>query len=204
METTKFLKYFLLLLPLLFIGNISLAKKGLSYQFKASKDGKSVEISINNMEGAEVQLMIKDANENIVVKRDINNESKYKATLDFSTLSVGKYTFIMNFEGNHLIRNFFITPDKNAILMSYTLTSHQSNLSLSVEFDKLLLTIGNEVNGPVKLALYNNKNVTIFDQKFIAGAKNLKKIDLSSFPEGTYRAVLTVEGNKYSDSFTIL
>ncbi|ANQ47396.1 DUF3244 domain-containing protein [Flammeovirga yaeyamensis] len=204
MKTNLLRAFIVLSLIFNFISFSSYAKKGISYNFIASKDAKSVVLSIENIEGAEVYIHIEDMDKQVILERKIKDEDKYSTVLDFNWLKVGKYIFTMSFEDNKVDREFFITPDKNAIFMNYSMTSLNTGLKISVNFDKLLLIIGNNLNGKVKLTLYNNRDKIMYEKRFIAGAMKLKRLDLSNFPEGTYTATLIYGDKKYSDSFTIL
>ncbi|KXX70040.1 hypothetical protein [Flammeovirga sp. SJP92] len=177
---------------------------GISYFFKASADGTSASIIFENLEGQEVNFIIEDAEGKVYTSKRVIASGKVKEDINFKSLPEGKYTFKMNFEDKLLVREFFVTPSNTAVMMNYQLASSNQKFKISVVKENLNIILGKEVEGFVKIKLYTNDGESVYNSKFVAGAKNVKRFDLSTLPTGTYTAELIIDGVSYSDSFSVL
>ncbi|NME67524.1 hypothetical protein [Flammeovirga aprica] len=177
---------------------------GISYFFKASTDGTSASIIFNNLEGEEISFQIEDAAGKVYTTKTVIASGKVKEDINFKSLPEGKYTFKMKFEDKMLVREFFVTPSNTAVMMNYQLASSNQKFKISVVKENLNIILGKEVEGFVKVRLYTTDGDTVYSSKFVAGAKNVKRFDLSTLPTGTYTAELVIDGVSYSDSFSVL
>ncbi|MBD0402534.1 hypothetical protein [Flammeovirga sp. EKP202] len=177
---------------------------GISYFFKASEDGTSASIIFQNLEGEEINFTIEDASGKVYTSKRVIASGKVKEDINFKSLPEGKYTFKMNFEDKMLVREFFVTPSNTAVMMNYQLASSNQKFKISVVKENLNIILGKNVEGFVKVKLYTTDGETVYNSRFVAGAKNVKRFDLSTLPTGTYTAELIIDGVSYSDSFSIL
>ncbi|WP_044201519.1 hypothetical protein [Flammeovirga sp. OC4] len=177
---------------------------GISYFFKASEDGTSASIIFQNLEGEEINFTIEDASGKVYTSKRVIASGKVKEDINFKSLPEGKYTFKMNFEDKMLVREFFVTPSNTAVMMNYQLASSNQKFKISVAKENLNIILGKDVEGFVKVKLYTTDGDIVYNSRFVAGAKNVKRFDLSTLPTGTYTAELIIDGVSYSDSFSIL
>ncbi|NME72356.1 hypothetical protein [Flammeovirga aprica] len=177
---------------------------GISYFFKASEDGTSASIIFENLEGQEINFIVEDASGKVYTSKRVIASGKVKEDINFKSLPEGKYTFKMNFEDKMLVREFFVTPSNTAVMMNYQLASSNQKFKISVAKENLNIILGKDVEGFVKIKLSTTEGDTVYNSKFVAGAKNVKRFDLSTLPQGTYTAELIIDGVSYSDSFSIL
>lgn len=177
---------------------------GISYFFKASADGTSASIIFENLEGQEINFVIEDASGKVYTAKTVIASGKVKEDINFKSLPEGKYIFKMNFEDKVLVREFFVTPSNTAVMKNYQLASSNQKFKISVAKENLNIILGKDVEGFVKIKLSTQDGETVYNSKFVAGAKNVKRFDLSAFPTGTYTAELIIDGDSYSDSFSIL
>lgn len=202
-------KFTLLFATLLFSFNLFAAEfylpfNGISYFFKASTDGTSASIIFDNLEGQEINFVIEDAAGKIYTSKTVIASGKVKEDINFKSLPEGKYTFKMSFEDKMLVREFFVTPSNTAVMMNYQLASSNQKFKISVAQENLNIILGKNVEGFVKIKLLTVGGDVVYNSKFVAGAKNVKRFDLSTLPTGTYTAELEIDGVSYSDSFSVL
>lgn len=177
---------------------------GISYFFKASTDGTSASIIFDNLEGEEINFVIEDAAGKVYTSKTVIASGKVKEDINFKSLPEGKYTFKMNFEDKMMVREFYITPSNTAVMMNYQLASSAQKFKISVADENLNIILGKDVTGFVKVRLTTAEGDTVYNSKFVAGAKNVKRFDLSTLPTGNYNAELVIDGVSYSDSFSVL
>ncbi|MBD0402532.1 hypothetical protein [Flammeovirga sp. EKP202] len=177
---------------------------GISYFFKASTDGTSASLIFENLEGEEINFTLSDEAGNVYINKTVIASGKVKENINFKSLPEGKYTFKMIFEDNLLVRDFYVTESKSAVMMNYHLASSTQKFRTSVIDEHLNIILGKSVEGFVKIKLFTDKGETVYNSKFMAGAQNIKRFDLSKLPQGTYTTELIIDGVSYSDSFSIL
>ncbi|AZQ61007.1 hypothetical protein EI427_01870 [Flammeovirga pectinis] len=200
----------LLIIALLTFSSLTIASEiylpfnGISYFFKASEDGTSATLMFDNLEGEEINFTVENAEGTMFMAKTIVTTGKVKEDINFKSLPEGQYTFKMTFEDKVMMRKFFVTPQKTAVMMNYQLTSSNQKFKISVEEENLVLIIGKDVKGFIKVSLSDDQNGQIYNSKFIAGAKNVKRFDLSTLPSGNYNAEVEIDGVTYKDSFSIL
>ncbi|MBB6459490.1 DUF3244 domain-containing protein [Flammeovirga kamogawensis] len=200
----------LLIIALLTFCSLTIASEiylpfnGISYFFKASEDGTSATLMFDNLEGEEINFTVDNAEGTTFMAKTIVTTGKVKEDINFKSLPEGQYTFKMTFEDKVMMRKFFVTPQKTAVMMNYQLTSSNQKFKISVEEENLVLIIGNDVKGFIKVRLTDEQGDDIYHSKFVAGAKNVKRFDLSTLPSGNYNAEMEIDGVTYKDSFSIL
>ncbi|NME72357.1 hypothetical protein [Flammeovirga aprica] len=177
---------------------------GISYFFKASANGTSASLIFENLEGQEINFTVKDAAGKTYMNKTVVASGKVKENINFKSLPEGKYTFKMIFEDNMLVRDFYVTESKHAVMMNYHLASSNQKFRTSVVDEHLNIILGKSVEGFVKIKLSTDSGETIYNTKFMAGAQNIKRFDLSTLPQGTYNTELVIDGVTYSDSFSVL
>ncbi|MBD0401014.1 MULTISPECIES: hypothetical protein [unclassified Flammeovirga] len=177
---------------------------GISYFFKASTDGTSASIIFDNLEGEEISFQIADEAGKVYTSKTVIASGKVKEDINFKSLPEGKYSFKMKFEDKILVREFFVTPSNTAVMMNYQLASSNQKFKISVAKENLHIILGKDVEGFVRVKLSKDNGESIYNSKFVAGAKNVKRFDLSTLPTGTYTAELIIDGVSYSDSFSVL
>ncbi|KXX72364.1 hypothetical protein [Flammeovirga sp. SJP92] len=177
---------------------------GISYFFKASTDGTSASIIFENLEGEEISFQIADEAGKVYTSKTVIASGKVKEDINFKSLPEGKYTFKMKFEDKMLVREFFVTPSNTAVMMNYQLATSKQKFKISVAKENLNIILGKDVEGFVKVRLSKDSGETVYHSRFVAGAKNIKRFDLSTLPTGTYTAELEIDGVSYSDSFSVL
>ncbi|KXX70039.1 hypothetical protein [Flammeovirga sp. SJP92] len=177
---------------------------GISYFFKASSNGTSASLIFENLEGQEINFSVKDAAGKTYINKTVIASGKVKENINFKSLPEGKYTFKMIFEDKLLVRDFYVTESKNAVMMNYHLASSNQKFRTSVVEDHLNIILGKEVKGFVRIKLFTDGGESVYNSKFMAGAQNVKRFDLSKLPTGTYTTELIIDGVSYSDSFSVL
>ncbi|OHX67951.1 hypothetical protein [Flammeovirga pacifica] len=177
---------------------------GISYFFKASTNGTSATLMLENLEGEEVNFSITDTEGKVFMHKTVVASGKVREDINFVSLPEGKYNFKLKFEDKMMVREFYITSNKTAVMMNYQLATSNQKFKASIVEDQLHLIIGNNVKGFVKLNLRTEEGDTVYSTKFLAGAKNVKRFDLSSLPQGTYTTEMIIDGVSYSDSFSVL
>lgn len=177
---------------------------GISYFFKASTDGTSASIIFDNLEGEEINFVIEDEAGKVYTSKTVIASGKVKEDINFKSLPEGKYTFKMNFEDKMMVREFYVTPSNTAVMMNYQLASSTQKFKISVSEENLNIILGKNVEGFVKIKLSTAEGDVVYNSKFVAGAKNVKRFDLSTLPTGNYTAELVIDGVSYSDSFSVL
>lgn len=177
---------------------------GISYFFKASTDGTSASIIFENLEGEEINFIVESAEGKVYTNKTVIASGKVREDINFKSLPEGKYTFKMKFEDKVLVREFFVTPSNTAVMMNYQLASSNQKFKISVAQENLNIILGKDVEGFVKIKLSTNTGESVYNSKFVAGAKNVKRFDISKLPTGTYTAELIIDGVSYSDSFSVL
>ncbi|ANQ51294.1 hypothetical protein KMW28_16690 [Flammeovirga yaeyamensis] len=187
-----------------FATEVYLPFNGISYFFKASTNGTSATLMLENLEGEEVNFSIANAEGKVFMQKTVIASGKVKEDINFRSLPEGKYNFKLKFEDKMLVREFYITSNKTAVMMNYQLATSDQKFKASIVEDQLNLIIGNDVEGFVKLNLRTEDGESVYSTKFLAGAKNVKRFDLSTLPQGTYTTEMVIDGVSYSDSFSII
>ncbi|NLR89975.1 MULTISPECIES: hypothetical protein [Flammeovirga] len=177
---------------------------GISYFFKTSENGTSATLLLDNLEGEEVNFTISNEAGKIFMTKTVIASGKVKEDINFKALPEGKYNFKLQFEDKMMVRDFYITSNKTAVMMNYQLATSNQKFKVSVVKDQLNMIVGSNVKGFVKLSLKADNGDEIYNTKFVAGAKNVKRFDLSELPKGTYFAEMVIDGVAYTDSFSVL
>ncbi|AZQ61004.1 hypothetical protein EI427_01855 [Flammeovirga pectinis] len=187
-----------------FAAELYLPFNGISYFFKSSENGTSATLTLANLEGEEVNFSIENKEGKVYMTKTIIASGKVSEDINFKSLPEGQYSFKLQFEDKMMVREFFVTPSKTAVMKNFQLASSDQKFKMSVSGENLNLIIGKDVQGFVKVRLKSDNGDVFYNGKFVAGAKNIKRFDLSTLPTGTYVAEMELDGVTYSDSFSVL
>jgi len=174
----------------MFAASATYANDGINTLNVKSEDAKTIRFSIN--EASDVNLSIRELNNQILFEEKIHSSGAASKSYDLSALPNGEY--LLNVESDARLATYTIVIAKNKAIVSAPKITELLKPVFTKNESMLTLSLDNAEKGPIEVQILNEYNDELYKETFTDKAKLVKKFNLAK----TYGKEVTflVKSNK--------
>jgi hypothetical protein len=170
-----------------------------------STSEKSALLSLSNLEGKRVSLIIKDEAGYNLMNEEIEGKNHYASILNLSQLKPGQYTFSYSVEGVERSSQLAIGDSTVEVMHPEKLSKFHKPLHCRISENQLDVFVDNESKEPLKVRLYDTNGNLVFSGRYNDEDANqqVKRFDLGKLASGEYKIAVLKGKNSYTGSISI-
>jgi hypothetical protein len=170
-----------------------------------STSEKSALLSMSNLEGKRVSIIIKDEAGYNLMNEQIEGKNHYASILNLNQLKSGQYIFSYSVEGIERSSKFEIEGNSVVVMHPEKLSKFHKPLHCRITENQLDVFVDNENKEPLKVRLYDQNGNLVFSGRYNdeEASQQVKRFDLGKLATGEYKIAVLKGKNSYTGSISI-
>lgn len=170
-----------------------------------SNSEKSALLSMSNLDGKKVTLVIKDQTGTSVLKEEIEGKNHYASILNLNKLESGQYTFSYAVDGVERSSKLLVGDSTLEVLHPEKLSKYHKPLHCRIADRKVDVFADNENTESLKIRIYDQEGNLVFSGKYKDddASQQIKRLDLSKLSSGEYTIAVLKGKNMFTGYISI-